>query len=142
MGGFHFWGKIGDNGGKMTTRKPAVSKSQAEMKAELMQQAEALIDELIEWQAETEKRNFNQVEEKVVELRKKLSEEMTSVTLEEQEADQPVPGPACPDCQREMRYKVMKANTVSNSVGEVTFERGYYYCDHCRRGLFLPGPTT
>jgi hypothetical protein len=46
-------------------------KSQAEMKVELMKQAEAIIDELTEWQAETEKPNLNQVEEKVLELRQK-----------------------------------------------------------------------
>ena len=117
-------------------------RSQAEMKAELMKQAEAVIDELIEWQAEAEKPNFNQVEEKVLELRQRLSEEMTRVTVEGQGAVRPVPGPACPDCQREMRYKGMKDNTVSSWVGDVTYERGYYYCDHCRGGLFPPGPTT
>jgi predicted RNA-binding protein len=123
-------------------RGPEVRKSRAEMKAELMKQAEAIIDELIEWQAETEQPNFNQVEEKVLALRQKLSEEMTRVTVEGQAAVRPVPGPACPDCQREMRYKGMKDNTVSSWVGDVTFERGYYYCDHCRGGLFPPGPTT
>lgn len=117
-------------------------KSQAEMKAELMEQAEAIIDELIEWQAETEGPNFNQVEEKVLELRQKLSEEMTRVTVEGQAAVRPVPGPPCLDCQREMRYKGMKDNTVSSWVGDVTFERGYYYCDQCRSGLFPPRPTT
>ena len=77
-----------------------------------------------------------------LELRQKLSEEMARVTVEGQEAVRPVPGPPCPDCQREMRYKGMKENTVSSWVGEVTFERGYFYCDHCRSGLFPPGPTT
>ena len=119
-----------------------MNKSRAEMKAELMKQAEAIIDELLEWQAETERPNFNQVEEKVLELRKKLSEKMAQVTVEGQEAVRPVPGPACPGCQREMRYKGMKDNTVSSWVGEVTFRRGYYYCDPCQRGLFPPGPTA
>ena len=119
-----------------------MNKSQAEMKAELMKQAEAIIDELIEWQTETGKLKFNQIEEKVLELRQKLSEEMTRVTLRGQAAVRPVPGPSCRACQREMRYKGMKQNTVSSWVGDVTFERGYYYCDHCRCGLFPPGPTT
>jgi len=117
-------------------------KSPAEMKVELMKQAEAIVDELIEWQAETEQPNFNQVEAKVLELRQKLSETMTQVTLAGQAAVRPVPGPRCPACQREMRYKGMKANTVSSWVGEVTLERGYYYCDHCRCGLFPPGRAT
>ena len=119
-----------------------MKKSQAEMKAELMKQAERIIDELIEWQAETEQPNFNQIEGKVLELRQKLSEEMTKVTLAGQAAVRPVPGPPCPDCQREMRYKGLKENTVSSWVGQVTFERGYYYCDHCRSGFFPPGSAT
>jgi hypothetical protein len=119
-----------------------MSKSPAAIKAELMTQAEAIIDELIEWQATTEQPNFNQVEAKVLELRQKLSETMTQVTLAGQAAVRPVPGPPCPDCEREMRYKGLKENTVSSWVGEVRLERGYYYCDHCRRGLFPPGPTT
>lgn len=60
-----------------------------------------------------------------------------------QDSVSPVPaGPVCPDCQQEMRYIGMTADTVSREVGEVTFERGYFYCDQCRRGLFLPGPTS
>ena len=117
-------------------------KSQSEMKAELMKQAEEIIDELMEWQAETEQPNFNQIEEKVLELRQKLSEEMTRVTITGQAAVRPVPGPGCPDCEREMRYKGMKNNTVGSWVGDVTFKRGHYYCDHCRRGLFPPGSAT
>ena len=50
-----------------------MNKSRAEMKAELMKQAEAIIDELLEWQAETERPNFNQVEEKVLELRLRIA---------------------------------------------------------------------
>ncbi len=119
-----------------------MSKSQAEMKAELMKQAEAIIDELLEWQAETKPPTFSQVEEKVLELRQKLSEAMASVTLAGQGAVRPVPGPACAECQREMRYKGLKKNAISSWVGEVSFERGYYYCDHCRAGPFPPGPTT
>jgi hypothetical protein len=123
-------------------RRRGMRKSQTEMKAELMKQAEAIIDELIEWQTETEKPTFKEVEEKVLELRKKLSAEMTKVTLEGQEAVRPVPGPLCENCQGEMRYKGMKENRVSSWVGEVILERGYYYCDHCRSGLFPPGPAT
>jgi len=41
---------------------------------------ETIIDELIEWQTETKKPSFNQVEAKVLELRQKLSEEMVRVT--------------------------------------------------------------
>lgn len=119
-----------------------MKKSRGEMKAELMKQAEAIIDELLEWQVENERPNFEQIEAKVLGLREKLSEQMTRVTLEGQAAVRPVPGPVCPGCEREMRYKGMKTNTISSWVGEISLRRGYYYCKHCKRGLFPPGPTT
>ena len=117
-------------------------RSQTEMKAELMKEAERVIDELMGWQAQAEQPNFSQIEEKVVELRQQLSEKMAAVTLSGQASVRPVPGPGCPKCQREMRYKGMKKNTVGSWVGEVSFERGYYYCDHCQCGLFPPGSAT
>ena len=116
--------------------------SRVEMKAELMKQAEAIMDELLEWQVENEQADFSQIEAKVLELREKLSVKMAGVTLAGQARVRPVPGPACPECQREMRYKGMKDNTISSWVGHVPLSRAYYYCEECKRGLFPPGPTT
>jgi hypothetical protein len=75
-------------------------KSQTEMKAELMKEAERIIDELMAWQAETEQPNFSQIEEKVLDLRRQLSEKMTAVTLSGQATVRPVPGPNCPECRQ------------------------------------------
>lgn len=119
-----------------------MKKSRAQMKVELMQQAEGIIDELLDWQEANEQPDFSQIETKVLELREKLSVKMTGVTLEGQAAVRPVPGPSCPGCQGEMRYKDMKDNSLSSWVGQVVYRRAYYYCDRCKRGLFPPGPTA
>jgi len=110
-----------------------MAKSKAVIKAELMKKAEAVIDELLDWHEETDRPNLTQVEGKVLELRQRLSEEM---------AVRPVPGPRCAGCGVEMRYKGMKDKTVLSWVGELKLERGYYYCDQCRTGLFPPGSTA
>jgi hypothetical protein len=117
-------------------------KSREKMKVELMKEAEAVIDELLDWHQETEEPNLSQVEGKVLELRQRLSEQMGQVVIENQEAVRPVPGPRCGGCGQEMRYKGLKENIVSSWVGELTLERGYYYCEKCRRGFFPPGSTT
>jgi mRNA degradation ribonuclease J1/J2 len=109
------------------------------IKAELMKKAETVIDELLDWHEETERPNLGQVEEKVLELRQRLSEEMAVTVLAHQAAVRPVPGPKCDCCGQEMRYKDMKEKTVTSWVGALTLERGYYYCDRCRTGLFPPG---
>jgi predicted nucleic acid-binding Zn-ribbon protein len=112
------------------------------MKAELMQEAEAVIDELLEWSTETQKPNLREVEEIVLELRQKMSEQMARVVINEQETVRPVPGPTCQGCHQEMRYKGLKGKRVTSWVGEVPLVRGYYYCDQCGTGLFPPGRAT
>jgi len=114
-------------------------KSRAAIKAELMKKAEAAIDDLLDWHEATDQPNLTQVEEKVLEVRQRLSEEMAVTVLENQAAVRPVPGPRCAGCGVEMRYKGMKDKTVVSWVGELKLERGYYYCDQCRAGLFPPG---
>jgi hypothetical protein len=119
-----------------------MGESKEEMKARLMKEAEVVIDELLEWHLETDKPNLTQVEGKVLELRQRLSEQMSETVIENQAAVRPVPGPECAGCGVEMRYKGMKENRVQSWVGELKLDRGYYYCDQCRAGLFPPGQTT
>ena len=114
----------------------------ADLKAELMLQAEVLIDELLAWTADTPAPTLTQIEDVVLKLRQRLSERMALVVIGAQEAVRPVPGPACPTCGREMHYKDRKANTVESRVGCLPLERGYYYCEPCKSGLFPPGSTT
>lgn len=119
-----------------------MAKSREEMKAKLMKGAEGVIDELLDWHIGTDKPNLSQVEGKVLELRERLSKQMSEAVIENQAAVCPVPGPACAGCGAEMRYKGLKENRVLSWVGELKMERGYYYCDQCRAGFFPPGPTT
>lgn len=114
-------------------------KNRAVIKAELMKKAERVIDELLDWHQATERPNLSQVEEKVLELRQRLSEEMAVTAIEHQATVRPVPGPRCGCCGQEMHYKGMKEKTVMSWVGALRLERGYYYCDQCRTGLFPPG---
>lgn len=117
-------------------------KSKEELKAQLMKEAEAVIDELLDWHLQTKEPNLGQVEEKVLGLRQRLSEQMSQAVIANQEAVRPVPGPVCKECGQEMRYKGLKKLQVSSWVGELELERGYYYCDQCRTGLFPPGSAT
>jgi hypothetical protein len=116
--------------------------SRAELKAKLMKEAETVIDELLDWHLTTAEPNLRQVEEKVLTLRQQLSEQMSQTVIENQAAVRPVPGPRCQQCGVEMRYKGMKELQVSSWVGELQLDRGYYYCEPCRTGLFPPRSAT
>ena len=110
-----------------------------QMKAELLAEAEVAIDELLDWSEGMPAPTLMELEEAVLELRKRLGRRMAEIVLREQEAARPVPGPRCPTCGREMRYKGMKEVTVESRLGPLRVERAYYYCHHCRCGLFPPG---
>ncbi len=125
-------------GEDIKTRSGFFIREQVEMKAELMKEAEAMIDELMAWNKETQKPNLRQVEEIILKLRQKMSEQMAQKVIEGQESVHPVPGPVCDGCGKEMNYKGHKKKTITSWVGEVALERSYYYCNQCRTGLFPP----
>jgi uncharacterized protein with PIN domain len=116
-----------------------MSPSRAELRAKLLAEAERSIDELLDWTDQTPRPNLTQIENAVLKLRRQLSEQAAQAVIEGQDAQRPVPGPACPTCQREMHYKDTKPQTVESRVGHLTIARGYYYCEHCQESLFPPG---
>lgn len=119
-----------------------MKRTRTELKSELQTEAEQLIDELLDWADDADAPTLTEIEEVILKLRQHLGERMAKVVLDEQEATRPVPGPACPACGREMHYKAMKGNRVESRVGNLQLQRGYYYCERCREGLFPPGSTA
>jgi len=111
----------------------------AELKADLTKLADEVIDELLDWTEGTPVPTLTQIEDIVLKLRQRLSERMAQAVIEAQEATRPMPGPNCPSCGGEMHSKSMKHNTVESRAGQLALERGYYYCETCRAGLFPPG---
>jgi hypothetical protein len=141
-GAFHFGGEFWDNGAIKTEGRPAMKRNRDRLKAEMMAQMEEIVDDLLDWHEENEAPTLTQIEDAVMELRKRVSAGMANAVVEDQEAVRPVPGPACAECGEEMHYKGMKEVTVETRTGAVDVLRAYYYCDRCRRGLFPPGSTT
>jgi DNA repair exonuclease SbcCD ATPase subunit len=119
-----------------------MKRTRAEMKAEMMTQAELMIDELLDWNEQTSEPTLTQIEDVILKLRKRLSEQLAVRVIQVQETTRPVPSPACPTCGREMHYKGVKHNAVESRVGCLDLERGYYYCKTCQAGLFPPGSTA
>lgn len=111
----------------------------ADLKAKLMAQAEAEIETLLEWHEQTQVPTLSEIEEVVLEIRQRLSEGLALSVIEAQEQKRPVPGPACPECGREMSYKGEKGLSIETWVGELSLARGYYHCPTCKVGLFPPG---
>ena len=116
-----------------------MKKSQEQLKAEFMTEAEELFDRLIEWEEQTEKPNLTEIEDIILELRKRFGERMAQKMMMRQEERQPAEKVQCPECGGEMENKGLKDNQVETRIGNLKIERGYYYCPACKQGIFPPG---
>jgi uncharacterized protein with PIN domain len=116
-----------------------MKKSREQLKAEFIAEAEELFDELMEWDKQNEKPNLTQIEEIVLELRKRFGKRMAQKMIMGQEERQPAKRVKCPECGKEMENKGMKNNQVETQIGNLQIERGYYYCPDCKQGIFPPG---
>ena len=111
----------------------------AKKKAVLMREAERLIEELLDWERGNEAPNLGEIEEEILAIREQFGQQMLKGVLSDQVSIQPVPGPSCPGCGQEMRYKGRKSKQVESMAGGLQIERGYYYCAGCEAGIFPPG---
>lgn len=119
-----------------------MKQTRAQKKAKLQAAAEALIEQLLDWEEKNTRPNMTAIEDEVLRLRQQFGEEMAEIVIEGQENRQPVENPVCATCGKPMRYKGQKRKAVESRLGGLEIERGYYYCKACPSGSFPPRRTT
>lgn len=112
--------------------------TRAERKTVLMQRAENLIEQMLDWSENTPKPNLTQIEDIALELRQQFGHALSENEIAAQETVVPEALPACPHCGKAMRPKGAKQKTVLARVGELKLQRRHFYCPTCVRGLFPP----
>lgn len=110
-----------------------------ELKVQMMAAAEGVIEKLLAGTKEKEELTLSDIERLVRRAGQDVMEGLTG-TLANAEA-QGRESRICPECGRKMRYKGRKKRDIITETGEVSLERGYYYCPTCREGVFPPRPT-
>jgi NADH pyrophosphatase NudC (nudix superfamily) len=108
----------------------------------LLKAAQAMIEELLDWEERTERPNLTQIENRVAQLRQQLGQRMAEMVIADQDAAQPAEAPICPGCGERMRYKGQKRKTVESRLGTLAIERGYYHCSRCKKRIFPPQRTA
>jgi hypothetical protein len=107
-------------------------------RARLLAKAEEVVGEYLEWEESHPRPDLGEIEDIALKLRKALGQEIAQMAVEAQEGRTAVPGPKCPKCGQEMRYKGEKGVAVESRVGALEVVRGYYHCPQCKEGLFPP----
>ncbi len=115
-----------------------VRKSQAAVKAELMELVEKRIEEALGVGGKAGGVTFSEIEEQVLAIREEVSVRLAAAMVSEQDKVQAGAVVGCPQCGEAMTYKDHHRLMVTSWVGEVEVERGYYHCAGCQRGLFPP----
>jgi DNA-directed RNA polymerase subunit RPC12/RpoP len=114
--------------------------SAAGLKAQMMAEAEEVIDNLLAGVGAKQDVMLSDIEQLVRVAGQRVMECFTQALVE---AEAEVEGiVTCPDCGQRMRYKGRKARDLVTETGEVSLQRGYYYCPGCQQGLFPPRPTV
>jgi uncharacterized protein with PIN domain len=108
-------------------------------RAKLLAAAQAVIEELLDWEEQVDKPKLTAIEAEVLALRERFGQRMAEVVIADQDAKQPVVAAKCPSCGQPMRYKGQKGLEVESQVGLLGVDRGHYYCARCHSGLFPPG---
>jgi hypothetical protein len=108
------------------------------LKAQLLTQYAHQLDRLLAQLDDDEDLDLTQIEDMALDLRRQVGQDVTTALVVHESAQSEV-DVLCPDCQRRMRPKGRKGKWIKARTGDVRIERPYYYCDHCRRGLFPPG---
>jgi uncharacterized protein YbaR (Trm112 family) len=110
-----------------------------ELKARLMAELAGEIEKLL---AEAEGRGtvtLTEIERMVGEAGRRIQQRIAERLVEEAARVQGAERVVCPECGGRLRYKGQKGRWIATTSGEVKVERGYFYCEKCRAGIFPPG---
>jgi DNA repair exonuclease SbcCD ATPase subunit len=111
---------------------------EAELKARLMADAAATIDQVLAARKAPAEASLAEIEQVARTAGQQLAQAVTVALVAESAAELPA-WPECPTCGRKMKNKGQRRRRVVTETGEVELERTYYHCAACGQGLFPPG---
>ena len=112
---------------------------QEKERAELLQMATEMYEELHWWRAKHPGASFDEIAAQVTPRRRELMGRLMAQLACQYGDGAAIEGLACPDCGEAMIYKGESGRGVEHLEGATALGRAYYYCAQCEAGLFPPG---
>jgi hypothetical protein len=125
----------------MATR-PAKRQTRAQARAEFLDRAGQLWDELNAWYQTHPQATFKELEFQLRPLRRKLMGQTLALVLSQGDLGARPEAPRCEKCGQPMGFKGYPGKTVHGLEGDSRLHRAYYHCPACEVGLFPPGSPT
>lgn len=110
----------------------------AELKARLMTEAEAAIEQVLAQRRAAHEASLADIEQVALAASAQVAQAVTEVLVAESAAEL-CAWPTCARCGRRMKAKGKRRRRVETESGTVTLEREYYHCAGCGVGIFPPG---
>jgi hypothetical protein len=109
--------------------------SKEERKAQLMKAVEGLIDRMLAEEKPANEVMFEDIEQAALRVGQGVQSEIVAEATVSVERGEDM---MCPGCGKRMTYQGLRSRPVVSEAGEVTIQRGYYYCRTCKHGSFPP----
>ena len=114
-----------------------MSNQTAELRAQLLAQAEVAIDAMLSQPEVHAQMNLSSMEAVVGELGERFEQAVLQSLVNQSQGQSNGQG-LCPDCGGPLASKGKRAKKVETVRGEIEVERDYYLCTDCGQGYFPP----
>jgi hypothetical protein len=115
-----------------------MSQSKATLKARMLREAEALIDQMLAAKKPADQIMLSEIERAAVEMGNQFREVVAQELANDSQLETSVI-PRCPSCGEKMTFKGYRRRQLETEAGGMELKRAYYYCAACRQGIFPPG---
>jgi hypothetical protein len=115
-----------------------MSQSKATLKARMMQEAEALIDQMLATKKPADQIMLSEIVQAALEIGNQFRAVVTEELANDSQLETSVI-PRCPSCGEPMTFKGYRKRQLETEAGGMELKRAYYYCVTCRQGIFPPG---
>ena len=115
-----------------------MSDPKAELKARLLAEAEAAIEEMLAEATAPADASLADIERSARTAGQRIEQAIAAELAGAGAAELPA-WPNCPSCGQKLKNKGRRKRRIVTESGEVEVERTYYHCATCGQGIFPPG---